>query len=42
MTSAIAKRQQDLSDRAIASYYQINDDPSIAHYIEAISKSLQH
>jgi len=38
MTSAIAKRQQDLSDRAIASYHQINYDPSIAHYIEVIGK----
>jgi len=41
MTTAIAKRQQNLSDRDIASNYTPGSEPSIADYIDAISKSKQ-
>jgi len=39
MASAIAKRQQDLSDRNVASNYNSRTKPSIADYIDAIRKS---
>ena len=38
MSSAIAARQQDLSDRALAAHYQSGAEPSIADYINAIFK----
>lgn len=42
MASAIAERQQDLSDRDVASNYNNNSKkPSIADYIDAIGKSKQ-
>jgi len=39
MTGAIAARQQNLSDRNVASKYNSTNDPLIADYIDAISKS---
>ena len=39
MTSAIAARQQNLSDRNVASNYVPGTEPSIADYISAVSKS---
>ena len=39
MSGAIAARQQDLSDRALATHYQSGAEPSIADYIDAIFKS---
>jgi len=39
MTSAIASRQQDLSDRDIASVYLSSKDPTISDFISAISRS---
>lgn len=41
MASAIATRQQNLSDRNVASNYKAGNEPSIADYIDAIGKSKQ-
>jgi len=38
MAEAIARKQQDLSDRELASHYTLSDEPSIADYIDAIGK----
>lgn len=38
MTNAIIGRQQDLSDRGVSSNYKASNAPSVADYIEAISK----
>jgi 3-hydroxyisobutyrate dehydrogenase-like beta-hydroxyacid dehydrogenase len=40
MAEAIAKRQQDLSDRDVASNYNCGISPSISAYLEALNKSL--
>ena len=39
MAAAIAERQQNLSDRDIASNYTPGAEPSIADYIDAVNKS---
>jgi len=39
MSAAIAKRQQDLSDRDVAANYKSNAEPSIADFVNAICKS---
>jgi len=41
MAEAIARKQQDLSDRDVASHYTLSTEPSIADYIDAIGKSDQ-
>ncbi len=38
MASAIAERQQDLSDRDVASHFTPDKEPTIADYIDAIGK----
>lgn len=39
MAKAIAERQQNLSDRDVASYYKPGTEPSIADFVNAVSKS---
>ncbi len=38
MATAIAEKQQDLSDRDVASQYTLGAEPSIANFIDAIGK----
>ena len=42
MTSAIAARQQDLSDRGLAAHFKSSVEPSIADYLDVIGKTAKH